>query len=170
MQSLFFDCCYPSGLAEGPNFHHIENMRELARIHHGDRRMMDPPPLSPKDLDARENKFGTPPRPRPSDPQCPGAPRKKPRDTTYQEEEVYPAAYASVPLFPFEDFERVDSMDSTFTVPPTRLEPKFTEPMLVEELHTFPTNIIKPDEEREPDEEQDEMRENQHDSEEPRTT
>ena len=137
--------------------------------------MMDQP-LSPKDLDAREIRFSTPTRPRPYDLQCPGAPRKKPRDTTYQDEQIYPVSYSSVPLFPFEDFERVDSMDSTFTAPRARLfdlEPKFTEPTLMEELHPFPINIIKPDEEREPvneDEEQDDKREDEHDSQETRTT
>jgi len=170
MQSLLFDCCYPSGMPEGSNIHHMENLREFVRQ---DAARMDiDQPLSPKDLDRREINHVTPPRSHRGALQCPDAPKKKPRDPNNQDGTIYPSnSFASVPLFPFEGFDRTDSMDSTITVSPRRLfdlEPKFNEPTLVDDLYICHAHLIMSDEEREPvneEKEEEETRQKQFDSE-----
>lgn len=123
---------------------------------------------SPSQNKQNNKSFETPPRPHRSNPECPGAPRRRPRDEVFQEDQIYPAESNSannMPLFPFEDFERVDSMDSTIPAPRRLfdLEPKFVEPVLVEEhMNSISgADLVLPDDE---EREQDETRQD-HDSE-----
>lgn len=157
MQSLFMDCCYPVPQEQTIS---VENLREFVDYRYDEAMNIDPPPpppgspprrrISPQQTDFY---FESPPRAHRSDLKCPNAPRKQPRDAAHHGDQIYPATSVatSVPLFPFDGFDRVNSEDSTLPSPRALfdLEPKFTEPSLVEEYK----NLDRPDEEREPVEE-----------------
>ena len=158
MESLFIDCCYPR-LTEGHG-RHLENLREFV----SQEALMDmDEPMSPRVLDSLENSWLESPQPSHRTlPRCPNAPRKVSRDMDVDDEDDQMFASASdtsVPLFPFDTFHRVDSQESTFLVPKRLFVlSNLSEPTLMEETFASSTvHIIKPDEEREPMDEENEQ-------------
>lgn len=157
MQSLFLDCCYgPSAPKESIVV--IENLRDSIVVPKAMQVDQQEPQSPNHQIGPRQQNgnFSTPPRTLRKDLVCPGAPRRRTREESFQDE-VYPAhsINSQAPLFPFEDF---DSEDATLPRRLFDLEPKFAEPVLVEEFQNnnqpSTANVVMPDEEREPEQQE----------------